>query len=368
MVHHDDFFPDTPTMVVSFGWLMVLVVAIPVGIIYYGLLSLWFLEAFLILAMISIVLAIIWWYFRVRAAHPTYSANRTNTLIFSVVMGIVACWRLPTVMRSLETKVWQITADDARIMDAPCVAFVQDFNWNAQAPLSTARMPQCFIGNAHPNLPLCSSLDPNTLRSPQVNCDCSDMWPETVEESFIWHNQPYRVLNFCPSMDLFLTRPMAIMILHVFYDFNVSRAELEEDYYTNPLSNVAIYDPSLTLRIAADQNSTRLIPINANGITSISLIPNRRQYLNKNPVYDYTSTPSSIGAQGLVCDVSNTTGTYWKPCTAAVHVQFSTFAGMTTSEVKQMSPSAAIATVGGWFTFPLLFAAWLSGQAIKAKG
>ncbi|KAH7371573.1 hypothetical protein BKA66DRAFT_611356 [Pyrenochaeta sp. MPI-SDFR-AT-0127] len=265
--------------------------------------------------------------------------------------------------------IWQTTADDVQMMTAPCVAFVEDFNWLAQARLSTQKKPQCFVGNAHPNLPLCSSLDSNALNSPGINCDCSDLWPTIVQEGFNWHNQSYRVLNFCPSIKLTLGRPMSIMILHIFFDFNVSRAEADQDYYTNPLSSVAIYDPNLALRDAADLNTTRLIPINANGMTSISLIPNRRQYLNKGPIYDYTTNSSSMGAQGIVCDVSNTTGTYtyWKPCTAAVHLQFSTFARTTTSEVKTISVSSAIAQFGGWFAFPLFAAAWLSGQAVTAR-
>lgn len=103
-------------------------------------------------------------------------------------------------------------------MNAPCVAFVQDHNWLAQAHLSTEVEPQCFIGNVHPELPLCSDLDHNALSSSEVNCDCNDLWPKTIEENFVWHNQSYRVLNWCPSIRLSLSRPMAVMILHIFFD------------------------------------------------------------------------------------------------------------------------------------------------------
>lgn len=126
----DKYFPDTITMVVSFAWLIVLVVGIPVGITFYGKPSLWVLEAVLILAMISVFSAIVWSYYRVRRTNRPreyrketmyfsphnnsgiYSANRMNTLMFALMMGIVACCLLPSVISSLETTVWQTTADD----------------------------------------------------------------------------------------------------------------------------------------------------------------------------------------------------------------------------------------------------------------
>lgn len=83
---------------------------------------------------------------------------------------------------------------------------------------------------------------------------------------------------------------------------------------------IAIYDPTLNLTSALENGYTRMVLINANGMTAINLGLNRRQAPNTSPAYDYQLSVSTIPAASVDCAAGSTTH-----CHISLFLQFPSF-------------------------------------------
>lgn len=106
---------------------------------------------------------------------------------------------------------------------------------------------------------------------------------------------------------------------------NSTQAFIDSSQTPSPSLWIAIYDPTLTLRQALENDYTRLMLINANSITAVNLALNFRQDIGMTPAYDYGLTISSIPFEGLVCDLGSTTETPTGPCHLSLFLQIPSF-------------------------------------------
>jgi hypothetical protein len=83
---------------------------------------------------------------------------------------------------------------------------------------------------------------------------------------------------------------------------------------------IAIYDPTLNFTDALANGYTRMVLINANGMTAINLGLNRRQAPNTSPAYDYQLSVSTIPAASVDCAAGSTTR-----CHISLFLQFPSF-------------------------------------------
>lgn len=86
-----------------------------------------------------------------------------------------------------------------------------------------------------------------------------------------------------------------------------------------------MYDPTLSLRQALENDYTRPILVNANGMVAVNLGLNYRQARGKAPAYDYDVSLSTIPAVDMLCDVGSDTTPSTGPCFLSLWLQFPTF-------------------------------------------
>jgi hypothetical protein len=102
-----------------------------------------------------------------------------------------------------------------------------------------------------------------------------------------------------------------------------SKALSDSSMLLSPSLWIAIYDPTLDLASALENGYTRMVLINANGVTAINLGLNRRQAPNTSPAYDYKLSVSTIPAAGVNCGATSTGST--APCHISLFLQFPSF-------------------------------------------
>ncbi|OBT89657.1 hypothetical protein VE02_01793 [Pseudogymnoascus sp. 03VT05] len=90
---------------------------------------------------------------------------------------------------------------------------------------------------------------------------------------------------------------------------NDSKALNDSSMLLMPSLWIAIYDPTLNLTSALENGYTRMVLINANGMTAINLGLNRRQAPYTSPAYDHQLSVSTIPAVGVDCGVTSTGNT-----------------------------------------------------------
>jgi hypothetical protein len=69
-----------------------------------------------------------------------------------------------------------------------------------------------------------------------------------------------------------------------------SKGASEEAYDTYPLLDILIHDPVISLEEAVRQNVTKILRLNADGMTDMSIGLHRVQKLNSEAIYNYEST------------------------------------------------------------------------------
>ncbi|KAK0720155.1 hypothetical protein B0H67DRAFT_177949 [Lasiosphaeris hirsuta] len=104
---------------------------------------------------------------------------------------------------------------------------------------------------------------------------------------------------------------------------NSTKTRLDSSHVLSPSLWIAVYDPTLTLEKAFADGYTRMVLINANGMTAINLGLNFREAPGHAPAYDYQLSISTIPSTDLPCDVG-TQGSTGR-CSLSRFLQFPTF-------------------------------------------
>lgn len=240
----------------------------------------------------------------------------------------------------------------------PSVALFQRVDWTSQAVLNTTQATsKCYLGWYDNDAPHCADVPPGVLP-----CNCGSNWIPSVVEDFLWQNITYRYLVMVSSESLTCLSTSTEMLLQAFYWFNASQAWLDSSWHLNPSLWLSIWDPTLTLQEALEKGYTRLVLINANGMSSITLGLRSRQAIGGAPAYDYQLSVSTTPAQDLVCDVSGTIGSPSGPCHITLLLQFPTFERQISRLMPVMGWVDVISSAGSFYAVVQLLSWIVSGM------
>lgn len=137
---------------------------------------------------------------------------------------------------------------------------------------------------------------------------------------------------------------------------NSTKALADSSRILSPSLYVAIHDPTLLLQQALEANYTRLVLVNANGMTSINLGLSSREVLGQAPAYDYQLSISTIPAMDLPCGVGKPGS--W-PCFIDIIFQFPTFDTKLSRYKFVLETVELVGYIGSWFTLAQLFG-WIA--------
>jgi hypothetical protein len=112
----------------------------------------------------------------------------------------------------------------------------------------------------------------------------------------------------------------------------------------------------LTVEEALANGYTRMVLINANGMTAINLGLERREALGHSPAYDYQLTISTIPSATLDCDTTAS-------CFLTLVFQFPSFERQVLSQDIKLKWTDVAALAGSWFALFQLAGWILSGAA-----
>ncbi|RDW57818.1 hypothetical protein BP5796_12619 [Coleophoma crateriformis] len=208
-----------------------------------------------------------------------------------------------------------VNRDTVSAMKFPAVAVFQRLDFTGQANL-LGTGSKCFLGWYIYSGPNCSSLTANEMTM-ESKCDCKEDWSTNIPEGFVWYNTSFRYLLFQPTEDLISPQPTYLMMLQVFFNYNLTQATIDSGFGPQPSLSIAVFDPDLTLEEAMRNGYTSLVDINANAATSINLDIVRRQNTpGADANYDYSNLViSSVPALDLVCNTA-TEGSW--PCVTII--------------------------------------------------
>ncbi|KAI0830953.1 hypothetical protein F5Y06DRAFT_290631 [Hypoxylon sp. FL0890] len=319
-----------------------------------------------ILVVLVVLLCFLDWLKRQRgnAGHsgplPAYARNLGNTVLTSIITLIA----IPLLYQyvwypGLNTDVITIMKDTVDQVYFPSITLLQRENWTSQGSLDVSRArPKCFIGWADPNAPNCGLSRPQNLP-----CSCEDRWEETIG-TFPWRGATYRTLTLVSSKALLCTVPTTLMLAQAFLWYDSSKAINDSSRLLSPSLSVAVYDPTLTLEQALENDYTRPILVNANGMIEVNLGLNYRQVRGKPPAYDYDLSMSTIPSLDMRCDIGSDTRAPTGPCFISLWLQFPTFERQVSTQSYAMSWSDVVASAGSWLSLFQIVSWIVSGLAL----
>jgi len=110
---------------------------------------------------------------------------------------------------------------------------------------------------------------------------------------------------------------------------------------------------------------TRMYPINANGMTAISLGLHYREVLGKRPAYDYGVSFSTVPIPKINCDMASDPDA--APCTLSLFLQYPTFDRQVSKQSVASTAGGLVTEAGAWFALFQLVGWLLSGLASQPK-
>ncbi|KAI1135791.1 hypothetical protein F5Y05DRAFT_421172 [Hypoxylon sp. FL0543] len=321
-----------------------------------------------ILVVLVIFLCFLDWLKR-RRAHarnlgplPAYARNLGNTVLTSIITLIA----IPLLYQyvwypGLNTDVITTTKDTVDQAYFPSITLFQREDWTSQGTLDVSpSRPKCFIGWADEDAPNC-----RLSRSQDLPCRCEDRWEESIG-NFTWGGTRYRTLSLVSSEALLCTKPTTLMLAQAFLWYDSSKAINDSSRLLSPSLWVAVYDPTLTFEQALENDYTRLILVNANGMIAVNLGLNYRQVRGKRPAYDYDLSLSTVPALDMRCDIGSDTRAPTGPCFISLWLQFPTFERQVSTQSYATSWSDVVGSAGSWLSLFQIISWIVSGLALHA--
>ncbi|KAI2465618.1 hypothetical protein F4781DRAFT_424665 [Annulohypoxylon bovei var. microspora] len=293
---------------------------------------------------------------------PAYARNLGNTVITTMVTLIaIPLLYMYTWYPALNQDVITITKDTVDHAYFPSITLFQREDWTSQGTLDVSRAPpKCFIDWAEEGAPSCG-----LSNSQRLPCRCEDRWEESIG-NYTWRGTKYRTLTLVSSKALLCTVPTTFMLAQAFMWYDSSKAINDSSRLLSPSLSVAIYDPTLNLTEALENDYTRPILINANGMVAVNLGLNYRQARGRAPAYDYDISLSTIPSLEMQCDVGSDTEQATGPCFLSLWIQFPTFERQVSTQGYAMSWPDVIASAGSWLSLFQIVSWILSGLALQA--
>ncbi|OBT53607.1 hypothetical protein VE04_05157 [Pseudogymnoascus sp. 24MN13] len=292
-----------------------------------------------------------------------YNYNLGNTVLTLSISALVLPWLYYKFWYPNRTK--SVIISDQDTVDSvyfPSLTLFQRADWTSQANLDVSVPGKCFLGWYDESAPDCSDVEPGV-----TPCQCAGSWDEKVTD-FQWHNTSYRALTLTSNSSMMSKVPTTQMIAQAFFNcksyqnpHDSSKALSDSSMLLSPSLWIAIYDPTLDLASALENGYTRMVLINANGVTAINLGLNRRQAPNTSPAYDYKLSVSTIPAARVNCGATSTGST--APCHISLFLQFPSFDRQNSRLGVEMKWEEVVAAAGSWFSL-FQIAGWIfSGLA-----
>ncbi|KAI1214344.1 uncharacterized protein F4807DRAFT_455984 [Annulohypoxylon truncatum] len=293
---------------------------------------------------------------------PVYARNLGNTVSTSIVTLIaIPLLYMYAWYPALNQDVITTTKDTVDHAYFPSITLLQRDDWTSQGILDVSRArPKCFVGWAGENAPNCGLSDSQSLP-----CRCEDRWEESIE-NFTWHGTKYRTLTLVSSEALLCTVPTTLMLAQAFLWYDSSKAINDSSRLLSPSLWLAVYDPTLSLSEALENDYTRPILVNANGMVEVNLGLNYRQVRGRAPAYDYDISLSTIPALDMLCNIGSDSEPATEPCFLSLWLQFPTFERQVSTQGYAMSWVDVVASAGSWLSLFQIISWILSGLALQA--
>ncbi|KAK0662473.1 hypothetical protein QBC41DRAFT_368312 [Cercophora samala] len=235
------------------------------------------------------------------------------------------------------------------------------FDRDTVANLENNPPPKCFLGWYNETAPDCGITSAEYTGA----CQCGSRWSDRIED-FEWQNTSYRAFTLTSSISMVSPMPTYQMIAQAFFTYDTARARADASRVLSPSLWIAVYDPTLTVREALENGYTRMVLINANGMTALNLGLNYREALGHAPAYDYHLSISTTPSMDLQCDTSDEKGASGL-CWLSLFVQFPSFERQVSRQDVAMKWQDVAADAGSWFAlFQLL--GWISSGLAWYKG
>ncbi|KAK3939958.1 hypothetical protein QBC46DRAFT_314542 [Diplogelasinospora grovesii] len=285
-----------------------------------------------------------------------YSHNLGNTVITLVITTAVLpalCWHSWYPERNRHV----IILERDTVAYFPSFTLFQRADWTSQAILGVSATPKCFLG-WHDETAADCSIARDGLIFP---CNCAGNWADSIRD-FEWQNTSYRALTFTSSENTVSLSPTFRMIAQAFFTYDSSKSLADSSVILSPSLFIAVHDPTPSLEEALKNGYTRMVLINANGVTAINLGLDYREARGRTPAYDYQLTISPIPSNTLECDVSAPGGASGS-CFLSLFLQFPSFERQVSRQDIAMKWQDAASLAGSWFALFQL-AGWIaSGSA-----
>ncbi|KAI0901157.1 hypothetical protein F4806DRAFT_183142 [Annulohypoxylon nitens] len=290
-----------------------------------------------------------------------YARNLGNTVATSIVTLIaIPLLYLYSWYPGLNQDVITTTKDTVDHAYFPSITLLQRQNWTSQGILDVSRAPpKCFVGWADPDAQNCE-----LSNSQNESCRCEDRWEKSIQD-FEWQGVQYRTLTLVSSEALLCTVPTKLMLAQAFLWYDSSKALNDSSRLLSPSLSIAVYDPTLSLRQALENDYTRPILVNANGMVAVNLGLNYRQTRGKAPAYDYDVSLSTIPAVDMLCDRGSDTTPSTGPCFLSLWLQFPTFERQVSTQGYAMEWPDVVASAGSWLSLFQIISWILSGLALN---
>ncbi|KAK0735324.1 hypothetical protein B0T21DRAFT_411962 [Apiosordaria backusii] len=298
-------------------------------------------------------------WFRLKSEYSQNLGSTVLTLLAATTTLPFLYWTLwdPERTRNIIT----FDRDTVDSVHFPSITLFQRVDWTSQANLEVDPPPKCFLGWYNETAPDCGV----TASDYTGSCQCGNRWSGRIE-NFEWQNTSYRAFTLTSSISMESPRPTYQMIAQAFFTYNTSQALVDSSRVLSPSLWIAVYDPTLTVQEALENGYTRMVLINANGMTALNLGLNYREALGKAPAYDYQLSISTIPSMDLQCDTSDPKGASG-PCFLSLFVQFPSFERQVSRQDVAMKWQDVVADAGSWFAlFQLL--GWISSGLAWYKG
>ncbi|KAI1456514.1 hypothetical protein F4805DRAFT_468035 [Annulohypoxylon moriforme] len=296
-----------------------------------------------------------------RGGTPKYAKNLGNTVTTSIVTLIaIPLLYMYSWYPALNQDVITTTKDTVDHAYFPSITLLQREDWTSQGILDVSRArPKCFVGWAEPDAPNCALSD-----SQRLPCRCEDRWEENIG-NFTWQGTKYRTLTLVSSEALLCTVPTTLMLAQAFLWYDSSKAINDSSRLLSPSLSIAVYDPTLSLSEALENDYTRPILVNANGMVAVNLGLNYRQVRGRTPAYDYDVSLSTIPALDMLCNVGSDSKPATEPCFLSLWLQFPTFERQVSTQGYAMSWADVVASAGSWLSLFQIISWILSGLALQ---
>ncbi|KAK3645673.1 hypothetical protein LTR22_014636 [Elasticomyces elasticus] len=223
---------------------------------------------------------------------------------------------------------------------------------------------ECFMGQYNTSSPNCTA----ELVQEGAQCQCHGLWqPNIIEDVKLNDGELYRTIRVQPEDWYRPNNTRYLMLLKMPFNYDSVKARGVGNNYTYPHPGLylAIFDQSLELKDAIQDNYAELIDIDALGTSAINLAVVHRKQWGKPPVFSYIPTVNSIPAMNLACDTASGS-VFYEMCTSFLYIRIPNTDVTVKNDVQSLTWTDLLQAYGAYFSVIQLLA-WILSGAVTAS-